>query len=670
MGEWVGQGLHRSPLLCSGRPEGLSPPKSQESVVSIVFHHSPRNNGHARRHPVLNLAASLVLTAVVLLGLGGSSSSANSLVTPINLGAAESAALVAASTITDAGASTVAGDIALSPGTSITGFPPAVQTSGSLQVANASAVAAQGAASSAYTDAVGRASTQLVTTDLGGRTYGPGVFQAATALALTGTVTLDAGGNPDAVFIFQAGTTLTTSASSAVVLTGGANACNVFWSIGSSATLGAATEFAGSMLIYSSATLGALVHDTGRILAINGAITLAGDNINVPVCGPSAPLSPQQADGDSSSLVSWNAPMSVGSAAVSGYSVQTMLAGGSGWQDASMCQGVTTLSCRVTGLDNANAYTFRVRASNPAGSGGTNGTWSTPTVATYPPLGTPTVLAGDASALVSWTPLVDAFGNPVPANYVVTSFPGPVICTSTATSCVVTGLINGMAYNFTVEATDGSGASKYSPHSGDITPVSSMRVPVPPVITSVTGSKSTISIAFTPPIENGGSAITGYLGTCLSTDGGFARFNIPKAGRPAVTASPLTIGGVTNGKTYTCMLRASNVTGNSVPSSASGTVVPGMVPRVPRMTGVTASGSSAISVAFKIPTLSGGYTISSYIATCTSSNGGATGSSMAGVSPITVTALTRGASYTCSVVATNLLGTSPVSNPSKSLTLK
>ncbi|MGF6886032.1 hypothetical protein ABIA39_007455, partial [Nocardia sp. GAS34] len=126
----------------------------------------------------------------------------------------------------------------------------------------------------AYLDAVGRTPTAFVTTDLGGQTLTSGVYHAAAGIGLNGTLTLDGQGNPNAVFIFQAGTTLITGASSAVNLINGATANNVFWQVGSSATLGAGTNFAGNILIFTSATVSAGTTAHGDILALNGAITL------------------------------------------------------------------------------------------------------------------------------------------------------------------------------------------------------------------------------------------------------------------------------------------------------------------------------------------------------------------------------------------------------------
>ena len=120
--------------------------------------------------------------------------------------------------------------------------------------------------------------------DLGGRTLTPGVYGSASSLGLTGTVTLDAQGDPDAVFVFQAGSTLITASGSRVSLVNGAQACNVFWQVGSSATLGSSTVFAGNILALASITINDGVQLTGRALARTAAVTMINDAVSAPHC--------------------------------------------------------------------------------------------------------------------------------------------------------------------------------------------------------------------------------------------------------------------------------------------------------------------------------------------------------------------------------------------------
>ena len=173
----------------------------------------------------------------------------------VGLGTATPYAVLAGSTVTNTGPSVISGNVGVDPGTATTGFPPGTVINGTQYAADAQALQAQTDLTTAYNDAAGRTPVTVESADLGGQTLDAGVYQAASAMSLTGTVTLDAQGNPNAVFIFQAGSTLITASSSTVLLINGANACNVFWQVGSSATLGASTTFVGSILALTSISL-------------------------------------------------------------------------------------------------------------------------------------------------------------------------------------------------------------------------------------------------------------------------------------------------------------------------------------------------------------------------------------------------------------------------------
>ena len=147
-------------------------------------------------------------------------------------------AVLAGSTITNTGSSVLTGDLGLSPGTSVTGFPPGT-VSGTQHITDSAAAAAQVALTAALIDLAGRSpSLDLSGQDLGGKILTPGVYKFSTSAGLTGVLTLDAQNNPDAVFIFQIGSTLTTASASSMVLINGAQARNVFFQVGSSATIG------------------------------------------------------------------------------------------------------------------------------------------------------------------------------------------------------------------------------------------------------------------------------------------------------------------------------------------------------------------------------------------------------------------------------------------------
>jgi Ice-binding-like len=213
---------------------------------------------------------------------------------PVNLGRAAPFAVLAGTTVTNTGPTVVNGDLGVSPGTAVTGFPPGV-VNGTIHAGDATAAGAQVDLTAAYIDAASRTPTGVLPAAIGGLTFTPGVYRAPAAVGLTGTVTLDAQGDPNAVFIFQIGSALTTASGSVVNLINGANPCNVFWQIGSSATLGTGSTFAGNILALTSITVTTGVTLNGRALARNGAVTLDSDLINRPedcVVGPTPTPTP------------------------------------------------------------------------------------------------------------------------------------------------------------------------------------------------------------------------------------------------------------------------------------------------------------------------------------------------------------------------------------------
>ncbi|MFI1160600.1 ice-binding family protein [Streptomyces sioyaensis] len=190
-------------------------------------------------------------------------------------------AVLGGASVTNTGLSSVTGDLGVSPGVSITGFPPG-QVNGSIHNSDAAAVAGHGDLITTYNDAVGQTPDAGITGDLGGQTLPPGVYNAASSIGLTGTLTLDAQGDRNAKWIFQIGSTLTTATASHVLLINGATARNVIWLIGSSATLGTDTDFAGRVLAQISITVNAGVAVNGQVLAINGSVTLDTNSITRP----------------------------------------------------------------------------------------------------------------------------------------------------------------------------------------------------------------------------------------------------------------------------------------------------------------------------------------------------------------------------------------------------
>jgi hypothetical protein len=205
----------------------------------------------------------------------------------VELGEAAGFAVLAATTVTSAEVSAITGNLGVSPGTAMTGFRPPGTVSGTMDSADPASNKAQADLGLAYADAAERSPATLNSGSLGGQTLTRGVYKAAT-FTINGELTLDGRDDPSAVFIFQAGSTLGTGALSRVNLINGAQACNVFWQVGSSATLGASSAFAGSILAFTSISMGEKVTMDGRALAHNGAVTLIEDTISTPHCAPAA----------------------------------------------------------------------------------------------------------------------------------------------------------------------------------------------------------------------------------------------------------------------------------------------------------------------------------------------------------------------------------------------
>ncbi len=233
--------------------------------------------------------ALLIMTTVVLTSISSVGFAAEP---TVNLGTASSFAILAGSTITNTGPTTVkgtaGGNIGLHPGDdpTIETFPGQVDISltGTVHLFDAVAEQAKVDLVTAYNDAASRSSDETISADLGGRTLTSGVYSSASSIGLTGTLTLDAEGDPNAVFIFQMGSTLTTASNSEVRLINGAQACRVFWQVGSSATLGTDSYFVGHIFAMESITATNGVEVQGQLLARNGAVTLDTNIIDNYLC--------------------------------------------------------------------------------------------------------------------------------------------------------------------------------------------------------------------------------------------------------------------------------------------------------------------------------------------------------------------------------------------------
>lgn len=222
----------------------------------------------------LGLAAFLCLASPVLAA------------TAPPLGDAAGFAVLGGTTVTNTGNTTLNGDLGVSPGSSITGFPPGIVV-GTTHAADALAAAAQADVTTAYSNLASQPfDVDLSGQDLGALTLTAGVYRFSTTAQLTGTLTLDAQGDPAAVFVFQIGSTLTTVSNASVLMINDGQNGNVFWQVGSSATLGTNTAFIGNILANASITLNTGAGISGRALAQGGAVTLDTNTVSVPALLP------------------------------------------------------------------------------------------------------------------------------------------------------------------------------------------------------------------------------------------------------------------------------------------------------------------------------------------------------------------------------------------------
>ncbi len=238
----------------------------------------------------INLLAAVLISAALLPVAGSSFPSASAaplLAAAPPMGTADAFAVLGGSAVTNVGVSSVTGDLGVSPGSTVTGFPPGI-VAGTIYATGTDAVVvqAQSDVTTAYGDLAGQPcdTTYSGSQDLAGLTLDPGVYCAGD-FALSGTLTL--GGAADAIWVFESDTTLVTGADAQVALSGGGKACNVWWQVGSSATLGTGTVFAGNILAYESITMNSGASMFGAALARNGAVTMDANSIS-KCFGPNA----------------------------------------------------------------------------------------------------------------------------------------------------------------------------------------------------------------------------------------------------------------------------------------------------------------------------------------------------------------------------------------------
>jgi Ice-binding-like len=252
--------------------------------------HRPLASGPLAASPAPSSRRINPVRALVVVGglLAGMLFTATAVAAPatVGLGTAASFSVLGGSTVTNTGPTTMFGDLGLAPGSSVTGAPHVL---GQTHVDDAVAIEAKNALTTAYNAAASRPTEGSAGTDLAGQTFTPGVRTASSALLLSaGSVVLDAQGDPNAVFVFQIGSTLITGSNTTVQLINGAQACNVFWQVGSSATLGTGTRFVGTIMAAETITANTAATIHGRLLARTAAVNMDTNTITTSNCASSA----------------------------------------------------------------------------------------------------------------------------------------------------------------------------------------------------------------------------------------------------------------------------------------------------------------------------------------------------------------------------------------------
>ena len=353
-----------------------------------------------------------------------------------------------------------------------------------------------------------------------------------------------------------------------------------------------------------------------------------------PFTVPNAPTAVTVASGNGAATVSFTAPANNGGSAITGYTVTSSPGG--------FTNTGTTSPITVAGLANGTAYTFTVVATNAAGSSAASTASAAVTPATVPGVPTAvTAVRGDTQASISFTPPASTGGSAI-TNYTVTSSPGGVTATGTASPIIVTGLTNGTAYTFTVVATNLVGTGASSAASAAVTPAGN---PGTPTGLAATAGDGQVGLSWTAPAANGTAIIDYTIERSLAGANVWTTFT---DGTSAATTASVT--GLTNGTAYDFRVTAVNAVGSGS-ASTSVASTPRTVSGAPTSP-VATPGNASASVSFVAPADNGGSPITGY--TVTSTPGGFTGTGTG--SPITVSGLTNGTSYTFVVTATNAAG--------------
>jgi len=404
-------------------------------------------------------------------------------------------------------------------------------------------------------------------------------------------------------------------------------------------------EYASSPYVAGSLTDGDTY--TFTVTATNNAgLTGAPATVQAtPSSVPMAPINLMATPGNGQVALVWTAPQEV-TDAIESYEYSTD--GGATWKPIPGSDGTTT-SFTVDGLVNGTTYSIAIRADNDIGFGASSVVTATP----YTIPGAPTITnaaSGNGQITLTWTAPSSDGGSAI-TSYQYSTDNGAAWTTvpgsgASTTSYTITGLANGTAYNCTVRAVNAAGNGPAAT-SVSVTPSTT---PSAPTGLSLTAGAGQVTVSFSPPSSNGGSTISGYTVTVSPAASGGSTF-------PAAS-SPIIITGLTSGTVYTFSVTATNIAGTGPAAMTSGS--PFSAPSAPQNVAVTA-GDGQATVTFSPPSSNGGSPITDYTVTVTPAGGGAQITEPGTASPITVTGLTNGTSYTFTVTATNNAGTSSAS---------
>jgi hypothetical protein len=382
----------------------------------------------------------------------------------ISLGTAQNFGVLGGSTVTNTGATNVHGNVGVSPGTAVTGFPPGVVTGGSIHTNDAVAIQAQNDLTTAYNNiAATPCSVDLTGQDLGGLTLTPGVYCFSSSAQLTGALTLNALGNANALFLFKIGSTLTTATGSSVtVINNGGSSCNkAFWQVGSSATIGTGSSFAGDILALTSITITTGANSAGRLLARNGAVTLDTNNVNT--CGViSCPI------------ITVNPATLPNGAVGTAYNQTLSASGGTAPYVFSISSGalpggllLNPATGAISGTPTtAGTFTFTVTATDASGCAGSR----LYTISMSSGVGCPVITLSPNTlppgpVLTVYSQSITAAGGSQPYTFTVTSGALPPGVTLSAAG-VISGIpVQNGIFNFTIRAADTGGCLGSRPYS-------------------------------------------------------------------------------------------------------------------------------------------------------------------------------------------------------------